>query len=99
MSYRIFWTDEAISTFNDNLEYLSEEWNRQVIQDFLLRTEQVLDQILQNPEVYPIYRHQDVVRKCIVHKRISLYFRVVDSKTIHLLTWWNNYRDPANLEL
>ncbi len=48
------WTSESRKTFNQNLEYLAEEWDNRVINNFLDRVEEVLDQIKSNPELYPL---------------------------------------------
>ena len=45
MSHSLRWTSESKKTFNQNLEYLSEEWDNQVINNFLDRIEEVLTQL------------------------------------------------------
>jgi plasmid stabilization system protein ParE len=99
MSRVLRWTSESKKTFNQNLEYLSEEWDNQVINNFLDRVEEVLEQIRRNPELYPLHRPEDKLYKCIVHKRVILYYKVVDDEHIDLLTFWNTYQDPDNLKV
>ena len=65
MSHSLRWTSEAKKTFNQNLEYLSEEWDNQVINNFLDRVEGVLTQLKANPEIYPLHRTHDNVYKCV----------------------------------
>ena len=48
MSYEVRWTLESKDTFNQNLQYLSEEWDHQVIHNFLDRVEEVLEKIRKN---------------------------------------------------
>lgn len=99
MSRVLRWTLESRITFNQNLEYLAEEWNSQVINNFLDRVEGVLEQIKNDPELYPIYRRTDKVYKCVIHKRIILYYKIVDEKHIDLLTFWNTYQDSDKLKV
>lgn len=99
MSYILRWTSESERTFNQNLEYLEEEWDYQVINNFLDRVEQVLKTIKANPQLYPLHRPKDNVRKCIVNKRITLYYKIMDDQHIALLTFWNVYQKPDNLNL
>lgn len=99
MSYVLRWTPESKRTFNQNLEYLAKEWDNQIVNKFLDRAEEVLEQIKSNPKLYPVYRPEDMVYKCVVHKRIVLYFRIVDEETIDLLTFWNTYQNPDKLEV
>jgi plasmid stabilization system protein ParE len=93
MRYEIRWAPEAEKTFSANLEYLSKNWNPTVVRNFGLRVNLVLEQVADNPYLYSIFRESDKVRRCVVHERIVLFYRIVDEKTIHLLTFWNTYQD------
>lgn len=96
MSYAIFWTPEAEKTFNQNLAYLSEDWEYQVLDAFLDRVDAVIEQIRLNPLTYPLHKQGDV-HKCVLNERMVLFFRIVDPETIHLLTFWNTHQDPDRL--
>lgn len=56
MSRTLRWTLESKKTFEQNLEYLAKEWDNQVINNFLDRVEEVLEQIRSNPELYQQHR-------------------------------------------
>ena len=45
MNYSLRWTEEAKKSFNQNLEYLSDEWDNEVINNFLDRVDGILSQI------------------------------------------------------
>lgn len=79
MSYALHWTLEAEITFNKNIEYLSAEWNDEVLDSFLDRVEETLNTITQNPLLYSLHRPSENIRKCVINERIILYFRVVDT--------------------
>ena len=98
MSREVIWMPEAERSFNDNIEYLSDKWTLQVINEFLDRVDFVIDQISENPYLYPPYEKRDDVRKCPLTKQITLYFKIKDNQ-IDLLTFWNNYQDPDKLNL
>ncbi len=97
MSYSINWTLESELTFYHNLEYLEKEWTYAVINEFLDRVDDVINKIKNNPKLYPLHRRD--VHKCIINERIILYYRVVDNKTIELLTFWNTYQNPESLDI
>lgn len=94
MSYTVVWTDEARHSFIRNMDYLASDWPTQVSLDFLDRVDEVLLQTGANPMTYPEHDTSDSIRRCIVHKRIILYFQVVNSDTVQLLTFWNTYQNP-----
>jgi plasmid stabilization system protein ParE len=99
MSYTLHWTSEAARTLEQNLEYLEDEWGNQVINNFLDRVEEVLENIRGNPQLYPLHRPKDTVRRCAVHKRVILFYKIVDDRHIDLLTFWNTYQDPDKLKV
>jgi len=99
MSWRINWTTESEITFNQNLEYLSKEWNSAVSNQFLDRVEEVLEGLKSNPRLYPVHRTSDRVYKCVIHERIVLYYKVVDDEVVDLLTFWNTYQNPNKLNV
>jgi plasmid stabilization system protein ParE len=99
MSYRLNWTSESEKTFNQNLEYLSKEWNLIVLNQFLDRVEEVLERISSNPKLYSLHRPEDNVYKCVLHERIILYYKIVNKEEIDLLSFWNTYQNPERLNL
>lgn len=99
MKYHIRWTIEAEKTFSQNLDYLQQDWGNQTIKDFILRVEDVLKIVEERPQIYPIYNSVSGIYKCIVNKRIILFFKVVDDQNIDLLTFWNTYQNPSKLKL
>lgn len=99
MSRQINWTSESERTFNQNLDYLSKEWDVSILNSFLDRVEEVLERIRSNPKLYPLHRPKENVYRCIIHERIILYYRIVDDSTIDLLTFWNTAQDPDKLKV
>ncbi|MFM7488113.1 MAG: type II toxin-antitoxin system RelE/ParE family toxin [Cytophagales bacterium] len=97
MSYQLNWTEESIKTFNQNTEYLASDWGNQVVNDFLDRVDEVLELVSLNPSVFPVHNAASKVHRCIVNRRIILYFKIVDNGRVDLLTFWNTYRDPNQL--
>jgi plasmid stabilization system protein ParE len=95
---KIVWTPESERTFNENIEYLAESWSVKTIHKFIDRVDQVIDNLADNPEKYPFHRKKDQVRRCVVNKHITLFFRVYPDR-IDLLTFWNTHQDPDRLTL
>lgn len=93
MTKSIFLLPEAEKTFRQNVDYLSLNWSNQVINDFPDRVDNSIYQISINLEQYPFHDRIRAIRKFIITKRITLYFREKNNK-IELLTFWNNYLDP-----
>lgn len=95
---RVIWTPEVTATFNQNITFLEENWYESVIANFISKTDGAILFISRSPASFPVVDKAKGVRKILVVKQITPYYKVVD-KTIFLLTFWNNYQDPKKLKL
>ncbi len=73
--------------------------NHVISSEFLDRVDEVVNIIKLTPEIYPLLNKNDQIRRCVVVKQITLYFRVVSADQIDLLTFWNNFQNPEFLKL
>ncbi len=92
MSMKITWSPKADEDFEQNLEYLLEEWTEEVALNFTDETKRVLDIILVTPKAFQ--KHKKM--KCHIvpiTKHITLYYDV-KRKEIELLRFWNNFKNP-----
>ncbi|HLP52396.1 MAG TPA: hypothetical protein VK154_16020 [Chitinophagales bacterium] len=94
---KVFWTAEAEESFSQNITYLEENWNEEVIGKFIGKTEEAISTITKHPTLYPIINKQKGIHKCLVVKQIALYYRVHNNR-IDLLTFWNTFQNPKRLK-
>lgn len=99
MRFKVIWQHEAEETFNKIINYLQQNWNDQVINNFINRVDEVIEIIQNDPTLFPLHRSSKVVHKCIVTEHITLYYKVINSSAIDLLTFWNVSQDPKKLKL
>jgi plasmid stabilization system protein ParE len=97
MSYSVIWSPTARITYYQVLEYLDEKWTVKEIEVFIIRTEEVINYICDNPLLYP-YSNESDTHRCVVVKQVSLFYRVRTS-TIELLVFWDTRQDPTQLLL
>ncbi|MDZ4845411.1 MAG: type II toxin-antitoxin system RelE/ParE family toxin [Chitinophagales bacterium] len=93
----VIWTEEAVNDYHQNIEYLLAEWSETVAIDFIEDVDATLELIKLLPEMFPLSDYQSV-RKEVILKQISLFYRV-DGEKIFLLRFWNNYKNPDALKL
>ncbi len=96
MPYPIFRTRAAKKTYEEVIEFLSQNWRQKEINPFILRTEEVLILMSTNPDIYPIVRAD--LHRCILSSYYSLFFKINDNK-ITILACWDNRKDPGNLKI
>jgi plasmid stabilization system protein ParE len=94
---KIIWSDEAITDYQQNIDYLLKEWSEQVATEFIEDVETVIELIKSHPELYPLTDYKEI-RKAVIRKQITLFFKSKE-RVIHLIRFWNNYQDPAKLRL
>ncbi len=99
MSYNITWTKRALLSFEVNLEYLGKDWTLAVTNEFLDDVQDALQNIEDNPFLYLIHNKAKKIHKCIINKRITLYYRIYNKNEINLITFWNTTQNPAKLKL
>ena len=47
----IIWTDRAYYSYDNNIDYLLNEWSLEVVRDFIVRTEEAERLLLENPQL------------------------------------------------
>ena len=99
MAVVIKWANEATETFDKNISYLQEGWSEREITNFIRQTNHILARIARYPEMYPASPKSPRIRRAIVNKHITLYYRYFSTKReIVLLTFWHNKQHPGKLK-
>jgi plasmid stabilization system protein ParE len=98
MSYDIIWSPEARTSYLNILIYLDEQWSYSELETFENHTEKVLHLIRHFPEIYE-YSSESDTHRCVLTEQITLFYRVKnESETVELLVFWDNRRNPDDLE-
>jgi len=96
MPKHIIWSHLAENDFANILDYLDKNWERKVASNFIDLTENVLNQISINPKQFPICYKKRKVRKCVLTKHNTLFYR--DTRTsIQILRIYDTRQDPDTL--
>ena len=94
----ISWTPTARKTYFKVLDHLAEEWTKREVENFVNEVESILEQIKSNPEMFEASRKKKNVRKGLITKQNTLYYRVKPrKKELELITFWDNRQDPMKL--
>jgi plasmid stabilization system protein ParE len=96
MLKQIIWSPLSINDYAGILEYLNNNWDEKVTIQFIYLTENTLNQIHANPRQFPIIYKKEKIRKCVLTKHNSIFYR--DSKTqIDILRIFDTRQDPNAL--
>jgi len=98
--YKIFWTDHALDELGQTFQYLEVNFSEKEISRLANKIESVLSYISKNPNLYPESFQQQGVRRAVVARYNTLYYRVnIEKKQIEVLSFFSNRDNPEKLEL
>lgn len=89
--FPVEWSAEAETSYTRTL-LSRKKWTIREINNFVLRTEQVLAFIKENPRIYPCSQTQGVHR-ALISSQTSLYYEIYKDKIV-LLNFADNRQDP-----
>ncbi len=88
----IIWTQKAIDTNEQNIEYLILNWDKNVLVNYIDKVEEAINKIALNPHLGS-FEPKLGYNKILVVKQIYLLYKV-DNESIYLMLFWNNYKKP-----
>jgi len=84
----IIWSEQAKKSYEKAINNLLERWNIDIVLRFENRTNGILENLKKNKYFCP-KSPQTQLRKCVIHKNISLVYRIEESN-IELITFIDN---------
>ncbi|MEB2774921.1 type II toxin-antitoxin system RelE/ParE family toxin [Algoriphagus sp. D3-2-R+10] len=91
----INWSNEALQSLTDCVDFLEKAWNEKIIDDFLRLLDEKVYLISLNPRIGEKVFYTDF-RKALVHKNVSIYYKE-SYQEIKILLVWDNRQNPENL--
>ena len=99
MAYKIEWTLQSISTFEDIIHYLEKEWTKREVENFVLEVEEKLKLIADRPRLYKESSKKKNVHRTVITRQTSLVYRVKSlKKEIELILFWDNRKNTKKLK-
>ena len=93
----VIWSTQADKDLERILDYLAQEWENSVSAKFLDLVDFLLKQIAINPRQFPLIHKSLNIRKCVVTKHNTLYYR--NKRTVvEVLRIYDTRQDPEKLE-
>jgi plasmid stabilization system protein ParE len=101
MVYNVIWTRKALESYVNNINYLERVWTDKEVKVFTALVEKKIQLLSRQPEIGTSRNTKQLqVRHTVLHKRVSLIYRVkTQKKEIELLLFWNTYQHPSRLKV
>ncbi len=96
---KVIWTESAKVSFTDILDFLQFTWGQKQVDDFYNLTDKIIERISKNPFQFSLYNDSKEVRRALVHKNVSLFFRRnAEEGTIFLMLFFDNRQKPIQFK-
>ena len=97
-TYKIIWTDHALAELKEIINFLESNWTRKEISRLFKKIEKSLAQIGRNPAMYPKTDKRESVRRAVLTRQLTLYYKT-DKNYIYILSLFDNRRNPKAKKL
>jgi plasmid stabilization system protein ParE len=96
---KVIWTKRSLESYLEIIDFLKKQWTIKEIKNFVLLTNNMIFSINKNPYIFQSFEDNIKIRKGFVHKHISLFYKINETKNvIELLVFWDNRQNPEKLE-
>jgi len=97
MPKQIIWSPLSESDFTSILNYLQNNWDDKVVKGFIEIMDEILHQISDHPRQFPQIHKKKKVRKCVLTKHNTIYYRE-RNEYIDILRIFDNRQNPKKLK-
>ena len=97
-TYKVLWTDNAISELKDIIEYIEEKWTEKELRTFSAKLDHTIEIISKSPEIFPTSLEKKNVRKAVVEKHNNLYYQISDN-SVEILSLFANRKNPKKKKI
>ena len=97
MPKEVIWSPESEKDLDKLLDYLATDWDTSVVLKFIDLLEVLVDQISYNPLQFPSIKRKLNIRKCVITKHNSLFYRNKRGN-VEILRIYDTRQDPESLE-
>lgn len=92
------WNKLARHDYFENIDYLLQNWSEKEAQKFIDKVFEI-ERMLANGNVEFQNTDREGIKRCVINRQISLFYRVISNWDIEFLRFWNNNQSLKNLNL
>jgi plasmid stabilization system protein ParE len=96
--YKIFWTEFALSELEKTITYLEENWTEKELMNLAYEIEKTLSLISHDPTLFQVSEIKKDVRRVLVAKLNTLYYRV-NGESIEIISFFSNRQNPKRRKI
>ena len=89
MALEIKWSKRADKKFDSIIDYLEKEWGEKATKDFVKKTYEFLDILIEFPDIGSIENEENQIRGFVLVKQVTVFYKLKDNEII-LLNFYDN---------
>lgn len=93
MSFPVRFSTQAAETYDAIIAQLNIRWGTKFVERFEQQVTQTIGLISASPTLYALADFGMDVRRCVLHKNCSMFYRVYETH-ITILYFWDNRQAP-----
>ena len=97
MSLKVIWSPASKEEYADIIGFVEDEFGINAALKLLDKTDAIIDSISIFPTTFPSSPSRKDIRKAVISKYLSVYYRF-NNVEVQLLHFWDNRQNPQNLE-
>jgi len=94
----VIWSPSAKTDIENISKYIIQEWGKNALSRFLKKVNRIIAQIVLNPSQYPQINTSLRIRKCVITKQNTLFYRFINGK-IEIVRIYDTRQDPKKLRI
>lgn len=96
MIKQIIWSPAAEKDAEQILDFINTRWSKRVAAKFLNKLDDNIRLISETPKLFPIIEDNLGVRKCVITKQNSLFYRI-SNEAIEIIRIFDTRQNPKSL--
>lgn len=93
----MIWSSLAEKSYNENLNYLKENWPMSVVHSFISNVEKTMILLADNPDIFRWWDSGKKYKIGYLTSNISFFYSF-DSENVMIHLFWDKRRDPEKLK-
>ncbi|HZK07926.1 MAG TPA: type II toxin-antitoxin system RelE/ParE family toxin [Bacteroidales bacterium] len=95
-TYKIIWSDEALSNLQGIIDYLESRWTNREIKKFAQILDKQINLIEINPFLFAETDKSNGLRKSVLSRQTTIYYRVINNE-IRIITLFDTRQNPKKV--
>lgn len=97
MACKIEFSKRAMRELQRTINYLVENWPKRITLKFIGKLYNKLQIISEYPQSFPLSHHRRQIRRCVVAKQVSIYYKFSGTE-VKIIFFFDNRQSPDKLE-